>query len=216
MRVYLAGPINGCTDAEANDWRTEAKKRLTDIKAKFLDPMARDYRGKEDESVNDIVHGDKHDIDCCTHLLVYFEKPSVGTSMEVIYAWERGIPVGIINKSGKPLSPWLRYHSTFIKPSLKAAINWLPRVSWPKKGKSINKYTYSFTSQCLVNGFPIDYTLVIELDKRETIMVERLMRVVNKGPVLHEPLADELHRKFGGVQKLTAHHHGVTIETLRA
>ena len=23
MRVYLAGPINGCSDAEANDWRNE-------------------------------------------------------------------------------------------------------------------------------------------------------------------------------------------------
>lgn len=110
MKIYLAGPINGCTDAQANDWRTEAKKSLPD----HLDPMARDYRGKEAESVNEIVEGDKADIDSCDAVLVWFERPSVGTSMEVLYAWERKKPVVAVNKSGKPIGPWLAYHSTVV------------------------------------------------------------------------------------------------------
>lgn len=110
MKIYLAGPINGCTDSEANDWRSDAKTHFPDT----LDPMARDYRGKEAEAVNDIVEGDKADIDNCDAMLVWFEKPSVGTSMEVLYAWERKKQVVTVNMSGKPISPWLAYHSTVV------------------------------------------------------------------------------------------------------
>jgi hypothetical protein len=52
-----------------------------------LDPMDRDYRGKEDESVKDIVEGDKADIDWADAVIAYCPKPSVGTSMEVLYCW---------------------------------------------------------------------------------------------------------------------------------
>jgi nucleoside 2-deoxyribosyltransferase len=107
MKLYLAGPINGCTDQEANGWRSAVKQLHPDC----LDPMDRDYRGVEDANVADIVEKDKQDIFSSDVVLVYFEKPSVGTSMEVLFAWERGIPVVIINKSGKGLSPWLQYHA---------------------------------------------------------------------------------------------------------
>lgn len=118
MKLYLAGPINGCTDAEANDWRSAVKKIHPDC----LDPMARDYRGKESENCEDIVIGDKADIDSSDALVVWYERPSVGTSMEVLYAWERRKPVAIIDKSGKPLSPWLQYHATYICSSVEDAV----------------------------------------------------------------------------------------------
>lgn len=107
MKIYLAGPINGCTDEEANGWRSKVKELHSDV----LDPMARDYRGKEAESVNDIVEGDKNDIEACDGVLVWYEKPSVGTSMEILYAWEHSRIVVIVDRSEKPLSPWLVYHS---------------------------------------------------------------------------------------------------------
>lgn len=116
-KIYLAGPINGCTDAEANDWRSAVKK----LHPNCLDPMARDYRGKEAESVREIVEGDKADIDQCDAVIVYFERPSVGTSMEVLYAWERSKPVVTVNKSGRPISPWLAYHSSVVE-SIEAAL----------------------------------------------------------------------------------------------
>ena len=61
-----------------------------------LDPMRRDYRGREMECVEEIVEGDKLDIDISTHILVIYDRPSVGTSMEVLYAWERKKPVIVV------------------------------------------------------------------------------------------------------------------------
>lgn len=120
MRVYLAGPINGCSDAECKDWREYVKSVLGEENT--LDPMRRDYRGREMESVNEIVEGDKRDIDTATHLLVNYDKPSVGTSMEILYAWERAIPIIIVTSKGTRLSPWMVYHSDKILNSFDEAI----------------------------------------------------------------------------------------------
>jgi nucleoside 2-deoxyribosyltransferase len=119
MLVYLCGPINGCTDAECNDWRSYAKSRLPDT----LDPMRRDYRGREAESVNEIVELDKIDVQECDVVIANCPKPSVGTSMEVFYAWELGKKIAVI--APEPVSPWLRYHSTQVFGTIKEAIDWI-------------------------------------------------------------------------------------------
>ncbi|MFD4699785.1 nucleoside 2-deoxyribosyltransferase [Streptomyces niveus] len=116
--VYLAGPIQGCTDSEATDWRDAARMM---IRGDILNPMARDYRGREHENVSDIVEGDKADIRKCRAVLAYCPRPSVGTSMEIQYAWSLHIPVVTVVPSG-PVSPWLRYHSIGVFRDLAAAI----------------------------------------------------------------------------------------------
>lgn len=123
MRVYLCGPINGCSDDEAKGWREEAKALLTDKIFQVYDPMVRDYRGRELEPgiAAEIVENDKKDIRDCDGLLVMYEKPSVGTSMEVFFAHQLGRWVFLVDRSGKPLSPWLSYHSHKVFPSLAAA-----------------------------------------------------------------------------------------------
>lgn len=115
MRVYLCGPINACTDAECKDWRAFAKEHIRYT----TDPMDRDYRGQEERVgiAKEIVEADKADIDNCQALLVNYVKPSVGTSMEMLYAWERGKPIVVVTDKHTSLSPWLRYHSTFITDS---------------------------------------------------------------------------------------------------
>jgi hypothetical protein len=90
-----------------------------------LDPMRRDYRGREMGCVEEIVEGDKVDIDLSTHLLVHYDKPSVGTSMEILYAWERNKPVIVVAPEGTRLSPWLVYHSTKIFNSFKDALEYI-------------------------------------------------------------------------------------------
>lgn len=115
--IYLAGPINGCTDAEALDWRRDLTRRLEQLGHTVISPMVRDYRGQENANVNVIVSGDKADIDSCTHLIAYCPKPSVGTSMEVLYAWERGRRVIIYAPPQAPISPWLQYHAHSICPT---------------------------------------------------------------------------------------------------
>lgn len=109
-KIYLAGPIAGCTDEECKGWRNRIKEALGHL-IQFKDPMDRDYRGVEGYNVRDIVEGDKRDIDECDTVIVFYTRPSVGTSMEILYAWERGKTVGIICSPGVTRSPWLEYHA---------------------------------------------------------------------------------------------------------
>ena len=124
-KVYLCGPINGCTDTEATEWREEVKK----FYPKSIDPMVRDYRGKEAGSYREIVDLDKRDVRGCDCLLVNYVKPSVGTSMEVFYAWTIGKPIIILCASDAIISPWLRYHSTCFAHSLDEAVNAIVRCN---------------------------------------------------------------------------------------
>lgn len=117
-KPYLCGPINGCTDAECKDWRAKVKDHFPGA----IDPMKRDYRGKEAESYREIVELDKRDVRAADAILVNYSKPSVGTSMEVFYAWTLGTPVIVWCAADAVISPWLRYHSTCIVHSLDEAI----------------------------------------------------------------------------------------------
>jgi nucleoside 2-deoxyribosyltransferase len=114
MKVYLCGPINGCTDAECNDWRTAVKEHFPHA----IDPMRRDYRGRESDCYREIVDLDKRDVRDADVLVVNYDKPSVGTSMEVFYAWSIGKPIIVWAATDANLSPWLRYHSTVVIHSL--------------------------------------------------------------------------------------------------
>lgn len=117
--VYLAGAINGCTDWEATGWRNEAKRWLNDFS--ICDPMDRDYRGKEDENVEAIVLKDKYDVLHSQYVLAMCLRPSWGTAMEIHVAWGGKVPVYAIVPDGKQVSPWLRFHSKAIYPTLKDA-----------------------------------------------------------------------------------------------
>lgn len=124
MRVYLCGPINGCTDAECNDWRAAVKA----VFPESIDPMVRDYRGRETESYREIVDLDKRDVRNAEVILVNYSKPSVGTSMEVFYAWNMGKPVIVWCPLEAVISPWLRYHSTAIVHSLAAVVSKIKEI----------------------------------------------------------------------------------------
>lgn len=124
MKVYLGGPINGCTDEEANGWRDAAKKQIEDAGHEWVDPMDRDYRGREMEPgiAEAIVENDKADIDKCDVILLNCPKPSVGTSMECFYAWTQDKRVVAIVPSDRPPSPWLVYHADALCHSVREAL----------------------------------------------------------------------------------------------
>lgn len=123
MSVYLCGPIAGCTDEECKDWREAAKQRGFNC----IDPMRRDYRGKELQYYKEIVEDDKIDILMADAILVNYVKPSVGTSMEIIYAWMHHKPIIMVAAKGAVISPWLKYHSTTIVESFAEAFELLKK-----------------------------------------------------------------------------------------
>jgi len=128
-KLYLCGPINGRTDEDATVWRESVK---TTGNFECLDPMRRDYRGRELEPgiAAEIVAGDIEDIQAADAILVFYDKPSVGTSMELFYAKHvLGKPVVLIDASDKPLSPWLIHHSDYVTKSVSSALTYLGNES---------------------------------------------------------------------------------------
>lgn len=125
MRVYLGGPINGCTDEEATGWRDEVAAWLNDHGHTPVDPMVRDYRGREMEPgiAKEIVERDKDDIMGSDLLLMSCPKPSVGTSMEILFGHRFGKAIiAVIPDDGRDPSPWLVYHADIYRGSVLDAI----------------------------------------------------------------------------------------------
>lgn len=115
MKIYLGGPINGCTDEEANGWRDAVKAAAP--QHEYVDPMRRDYRGREMEVgvADKIVAGDIADIDSCDLLIFNCPKPSYGTAMEIFYGASSGkLVVTVLPDDGRDPSPWLVVHSNKI------------------------------------------------------------------------------------------------------
>jgi nucleoside 2-deoxyribosyltransferase len=122
MKTYLCGGINGLSDADCRDWREYVKERLL---VSTLDPMRRDFRGREDQYWREIVAYDLEDIDTCECVLVNATRPSWGTAMEVFYAHQsEKVVIAWVGQYGQQygLSPWLRYHCEELHESLDDAI----------------------------------------------------------------------------------------------
>lgn len=81
----------------------------------------------------------------------------------------------------------------------------------------MNTYTTEFFQQCPNNGVRVKYHLKIEADR--VIPVEQIVSAVEILEIdeakFHEEYADELAARLPGTQTLTAHHHGVDIQTIR-
>jgi len=126
-KVYLAGPIKGCTDAEIFRWRKTAAAVLD---APTLDPAAaRNFAHKQSEDpLNEIVNPDKRDIDASAIVLANCWQVSVGTSQEILYAWERGkYVVVVIPEEEQPASAWIIAHAHVVFTDLLAAIDHINR-----------------------------------------------------------------------------------------
>ena len=136
--IYLSGPIKDATDEEARAWRQHAAELwCAGAGMSVLAPMRKDWGGKLLERCNEVVEGDLDDIRRSDALLVYYSRPSVGTSMEIMYAKEMGKPVVIVNASGGPLSPWHYYHMDAVAPSVEKALLFL---RWPSLRAKLPPY----------------------------------------------------------------------------
>lgn len=106
--VYLAGPITGCSYDGCTDWRERFEKELTNETTQALSPMrgknylagldeiALDYPGHVMSCQHGIMVRDHFDTKRCVILVVNLlgaDKVSIGTVMEIAWAWDNQIPV---------------------------------------------------------------------------------------------------------------------------
>ena len=124
MNVYLAGPIFGCDDAQASQWRDEARQLLAPHTVE--DPMDRDFRGDELANAARIVEGDIAAFGACDVILANAARPSWGTAMEVRIAYAKRTPV-VAFSGGSPVSPWLTYHAETVTDTLADAVKYIHR-----------------------------------------------------------------------------------------
>lgn len=115
MKVYLAGPIAGMSDDEAGQWRNDSAIMLNPMGIETIDPFKlRDFRGQFGQQNLVVVEPDKRDIDLSDALLANCHIVSVGTSMEILYAWERAKFVVVVVPDPGRMSPWIRYHAHYV------------------------------------------------------------------------------------------------------
>ena len=126
FKIYLSGPIMDAAGDEAREWRSVVKKALSG-QFELLDPMRRKFVDREVDSANEIVEFDLQDVRNADIILVNYNKPSIGTSMEVFYA-AHGLGKFVVAFSPfefKDCSPWMVRYCTKILGSLEEAIEYI-------------------------------------------------------------------------------------------
>ncbi len=125
-RIYLSGPIMDEEHTAARTWREVAKERLVDHFI-LLDPMRRNFKDREVDSANEIVEFDLQDVREADILLVNYNKPSIGTAMEVFFAaHDLGkFVVAFSPFQFRDCSPWMVRYCTKILPTMDESISYI-------------------------------------------------------------------------------------------
>jgi len=124
--IYLSGPIMDEHLGTAREWRNDATQQL---KGQFdlLNPMRRNFQDRQVDSANEIVEFDLQDVREADIILVNYNKPSIGTSMEIFYASHTlgKFVVAFSPFEFKECSPWMVRYCTKILGSLEEALAYL-------------------------------------------------------------------------------------------
>ena len=125
-KIYLSGPIMDEHAGDAREWRNSAKAMLGD-NFKMLDPMRRKFVDRQVDSANEIVEFDLQDVRDADIILVNYNKPSIGTSMEIFYAsYNLGkFVVAFSPFEYRDCSPWMARFCTKILPTLEDAVAYI-------------------------------------------------------------------------------------------
>lgn len=125
-KIYLSGPIMDEHAGSAREWR-ESAKQLLGGKFYLLDPMRRKFVDRQVDSANEIVEFDLQDVRDADLILVNYNKPSIGTSMEVFYAAHNlgKFIVAFSPFEFKDCSPWMARFCTKILPDLEQAADYI-------------------------------------------------------------------------------------------
>ena len=110
----------------AREWR-ESAKRMLGSDFKMLDPMRRKFVDRQVDSSNEIVEFDLQDVRDADIILVNYNKPSIGTSMEIFYASHNlgKFVVAFSPFEYRDCSPWMVRYCTKILPTLEDAVAYI-------------------------------------------------------------------------------------------
>jgi nucleoside 2-deoxyribosyltransferase len=120
MRVYLAGPLQGCTPEGQSLWRDEVTAKLKERGIEVSDPFRAETM--HSGNVKAIVEGDKAAVEGSDYVLAFCWKPSTGTAMEILHAYLKGVPVLVVVPTDQKVNPWLRYHAYILYSTIDEAV----------------------------------------------------------------------------------------------
>ena len=134
--VYLAGPVRNLDDS-GSEWRDKVEVAgqdwftfynpldKYDVRADNLEVVDEVVPVSESEkkvSIQSIVEADKEMVDMCDVVLVgHKDVQMIGTPMEVMYAFDRDVPIVIWdmdNVGEENMSPWFRFHADYVEEEL--------------------------------------------------------------------------------------------------
>lgn len=114
LRIYLAG----CSDE--TEYRKEAKEKYGNA-FELIDPME-----TIPDDISIIPKRDFELIDSCDCILAYINKPSFGTSMEILYSYQNCIPCIIVNPDLRfEFDPWIFNHCRYVTYNLENGFNYI-------------------------------------------------------------------------------------------
>lgn len=126
--IYLAGPIQHATPDQRDGWRDHIIRNYSDD-FELLDPREHvfDILGINYSFDANIVKTDLALISRCNVLLAYTPFPSVGTSMEIFYAYRFAEKIVVVWHPSKaePVSPWITAHASAVVRNLKDAMRYI-------------------------------------------------------------------------------------------
>jgi len=122
-RVYLSGHV------KETEYRKYAQEKYG--KSYCLINPIEIHNGDQRFFPDDfIVEDDKTLIDLCDYMVVYINKPTFGTLMEIMYAFIKGKPVIVVNPSGEYFDDiWLKYHATEMFQTIDDAFTYIVHLS---------------------------------------------------------------------------------------
>ena len=124
-KFYLAHPFS--TRKEMRVWELHLETHFeVDILNPFYDLDRDDVKAIDEgtrsvysEDAKAVVERDKAAISKCDAMIAYVDgSRSIGTFMEIGYAYDMGTPVHLICTSGEQAHYWLKYHSDRVYLSL--------------------------------------------------------------------------------------------------
>lgn len=143
-KLYLAHPFP--TRVRMREWAEKVEKLagvqlfcpFYKITRKDIDDIDDGKRSKYNTSCDRLVSRDLTALRTCDGVLTYIDgSTSIGTHMEIVYAYEAGLPVYVIveglgekmfRDSAGYYHPWIRYHATKIFRNLKETERWLKKM----------------------------------------------------------------------------------------